>query len=136
MVTRTPPQYDAYFVPPEVDPDEAIALGLKWLLEQPGAPLILLHAKLMIDNNRLRGAAAQRYRLMFEAPRTIGRSRWAGGGILAPWASDDVIRCIDDRLAHRTSAVCIVGWREDDPNHGAWIAARGAVGSRLWSSHR
>lgn len=130
VVRRTPPQYEAFFVPSEVDPDEAIALGVKWLREQPGEPLILLHAKLMIENNSLLEFAAQGYGLPYEAPRTIGRARWAGGSILAPWASDDVLRCIDDRLAFKTSAVCVVGWREDDPNHVAWIAARAALDLR------
>lgn len=130
MVRRAPPQYEAFFVPPEADPDEAIVLGLKWLLQQPGEPLILLHAKNMIDNNRMLGAAALEYSLRFEAPRTIGRVHWNGGGILAPWASDDVLRCIDDRLAFKASAVCVIGWREDDPNHAAWTSARGALDLR------
>jgi hypothetical protein len=54
-------------------------------------------------------------------------SNWSGGAILAPWASADVIRCIDDDLADRVTAVCIIGWRRDDPKHAAWIAARDAL---------
>lgn len=130
MVSRAPPQYEAFFIPPEVDPDEAIVLGLKWLTEQPGEPLILLHAKNMIDSNRLLGAAAHEYGIRFEAPRTIWGASWSRGGILAPWASDDVLRCIDDRLAFNAHAVCVIGWREDDPEHAAWIAARGALDLR------
>jgi hypothetical protein len=119
--------FDAFFVPPEVDADRGVALGLKWLVEQPGERLILLHAKKMIDNNRLLGRAARQYGLRYEAPNTVWNSGWRGGPILAPWASDTVIRCIEDELAHTATAVCIIGWREDDPKHQGWIAARDAI---------
>jgi hypothetical protein len=124
-MVRTP-QYDAFFVPEEVDPDEAIALGIRWLLQQPGEPLILLHAKNMIDNNPLLGAAARRYGIAFEAPGTLWGKGLKTGAVLAAWASDKVLRCIDDRLAFRAQAVCVIGWRPNDPNHAAWISARGA----------
>ncbi len=130
--------YAAYFVPPEVAPDRGIALGIKWLVEQPGDRLILLHGKKMIDNNRLLARAAREYRLQYEAPNTVWKSRWAGGPILAPWASDSVIRSIEDDLAHHATAVCVIGWREDDPNHQSWVAARDAInletGARLGKS--
>ena len=120
--------YDAYFIPPGIGVDRAVALGVKWLADQPGEPLILLHAKSMIDNNRLLGQVARQNRIRWEAPRTISSgNRWAGGAILAPWASEDVIACIDGRLASRASAVCVIGWSPDDPNHKAWVAARNAV---------
>ena len=62
-----------------------------------------------------------------EAPQTIWKGRrWAGGPILAPWASGQVIRCIDDELSHLVTSVCMIGWTSDDPNHMAWIAAREA----------
>jgi hypothetical protein len=119
--------YAAFFVPPGVAPNRGVALGIKWLIEQPGNRLILLHAKKMIDNNRLLGRAAREYHLQHEAPNTVWKSGWRGGPILAPWASDAVIRCIEDDLAHEATAVCIIGWREDDPNHQGWAAAREAV---------
>jgi hypothetical protein len=119
--------YAAFFVPADVDPDRAVALGLRWLAEQPGEPLILLHAKSMIDNNRLLGAAARQYSIRFEPPPTVWRARWSGGAILAPWASNKVIRCVDDELATYAIAVCIIGWRPDDPNHAARVSARDAV---------
>ena len=40
--------YAAYFVPPEVSPDRGIALGLKWLVEQPGDRLIDGAAKRLV----------------------------------------------------------------------------------------
>lgn len=120
--------YDAFFVSPEVDPDRAITLGIEWLLDQPGEPLVLLGAKRMIGNNPMLERAVQAHRIRYEAPRTVRRSgHWPGGAVLAPWASPEVIRCIDDDLAHRVAAVCIIGWRAGDPNHASWIAAREAV---------
>ena len=131
-------RYGAFFILPDIDPDRAIALGIKWLVEQPAGRLILLHAKKMIDNNRQLRRAADEYGIRYEAPRTVARSsNWSGGAILAPWASAGVIRCIDDDLANRVTAVCIIGWRRDDPNHAAWIRARHALdlatGAALWT---
>lgn len=123
-----PVGYNAFYISPEVDPDDAIALGIEWLLEQSGEPLILLHAKKMIENNGLLERAVHGRGIRYEAPQTMGRSgSWTGGSVLAPWASADVIRCIDDDISHRTAAVCIVGWNADDPDHAAWIAARNAI---------
>lgn len=119
--------YEAFFIPPEVDPDEAIRRGLEWLLAQPGDPLILLHGKKMIDNNRLLADAARRHGIQVEAPSSAWKSRWGGGSILAPWASDRVLRSIDDDLASLAAAVCVIGWMSNDPNHLAWVAARGAT---------
>lgn len=125
---RGSPKYQAFFVPDDVDPDEAVTLGLRWLLEQSGEPLILFHRKLMVSNNRLLDGAAKRYRITYEAPGTVRAGAWGGGSILAPWASDEVIRSIDDRLAFKTDAVCIIGWSPG--THDSWIAARGAVDLR------
>jgi hypothetical protein len=119
--------YDAFFLPPEVDPDEAIRIGVDWLLAQPGDPLILLHAKKMIDNNRLLGNAARRHRIQVEAPTSAWKSRWGGGSILAPWTSDKVLRAVDDDLAAKADAVCVIGWRPGDPNHLAWVTVRRAT---------
>jgi len=126
-VNRTVKSYDAFFIPPSVDPDRAVALGINWLVEQPGDPLILLHAKKMVDNNRLLGRAVRKYRITYESPRTIWRGGWSGGPILAPWASTEVLQCIDDQLFGRATAVCVIGWRDPDPNHEAWVASRNAV---------
>lgn len=119
--------YEAFFVDPDVDAGEAVALALRWLVQRPGEPLVLFHAKNMVDNNRLLGAAIRQYGIRYEAPRTVWGGSWSGGAILAPWASDKVLRCIDDELAFKTNAVCVIGWRPDDPNHAAWTASRRAT---------
>jgi hypothetical protein len=127
MRRASPHRYAALFISPEVDPNRAITVGIEWILGQPGEQLILLHAKKMVDNNPLLGRAVRQYRIRYEAPQTIWKGRrWAGGPILAPWASGQVIRCIDDELSHLVTSVCMIGWTSDDPNHMAWIAAREA----------
>lgn len=118
--------YHAFYLPGphQLKTDETVTLGLKWLLAQSGEPLILLHAKKMVRNNRFVDAAAQRYRIPVEAPVTIWKSGfardWDGGTILAPWASDKVLDFIDDDLADKGEAVCVIGWSEGQ--HDIWIA--------------
>jgi hypothetical protein len=123
-------KYGAFFLPgpSEMDPDEAIRLALHWLVSQPGDPLILFHAKKMINNNRLVAEGARRYGIPVEAPRTLRWSDWSGGAIVAPWASDDVLRFIDDDLSGKPKAVCVVGWIPGA--HDRWIAAREAADLR------
>src|SRR5260370_3428144 len=78
--------YAAFFIPIDVDPDRAIEIGVSWLTEQPGEPLILLHAKKMIDNNRLLGRLAHQHRIRYEAPQTIRTSSpWSDAAILPAW---------------------------------------------------
>lgn len=122
-------KYEAFFLPgpEEMDPDEAIGTGLAWLLNQPGTPPLLFHRKKMVGNNTIAEEAARRHRIAVEAPQTVLQAHWPGGSILAPWASDDVLRRIDDDLVHSTAAVCVIGWM---PGHATWIAARGAVDLR------
>jgi hypothetical protein len=38
-----------------------------------------------------------------------------------------VISCIEDDIGYRVTAVCISGWRHDDQNHAAWVAACNAL---------
>jgi hypothetical protein len=119
------PDYDAFYTPAGANADEADRAALAWLLKQPGEPLILFHAKKMIRNNGLIQATATRHKIPVEAPGTVHRSGWGNGAILAPWASDGVLRCIDDDLSGRTSAVCVIGWMPGE--HDSWIAARQAT---------
>lgn len=47
-------RYEAFWLPGshELPIDEAVRMGLSWLYSQPGTPLIALHAKRMVSNNR------------------------------------------------------------------------------------
>ncbi len=124
MFERTP-DLDVVYVPWRgVDPDDAVRIGAAWLQQQPGAPLVLLHAKKMYGNNELlprltAGAAV-------EKPATVWRSGWRGGPVLAPWPSEDVLAALSDTLAQRTTAVCVIEWGDFDYQE-AWLAAHGAV---------
>lgn len=44
--------------------------------------------------------------------------------ILAPWANERALTGIDDQLANKVNAVCVIGWVEG--KHDTWIAGRGA----------
>jgi hypothetical protein len=124
MFERTP-DLDVVYVPWRgVDPDDAVRIGAAWLQQQPGAPLVLLHAKKMYGNNELlprltAGAAV-------EKPATVWRSGWRGGPVLAPWPSEVVLAALSDTLAQRTTAVCVIEWGDFDYQE-AWLAAHGAV---------
>src|SRR5260370_31873135 len=125
IMMRRSHAYAAFFIPIDVDPDRAIEIGVSWLTEQPGEPLILLHAKKMIDNNRLLGRLAHQHGIRYEAPQTIRTSSpWSGGAILAALASPDVIPCIDHDLAYRLSAVFLHRSPLNRTKHPAWTPAR------------
>ena len=130
MSVALPPSYEAFYLPgpADLDTNEAVKVGLAWLRRQPGQPLILLHAKRMVGNNRTLAEAVHRYRIPVEAPRTVWDHPWSGGSILAPWASDRVLRCIDDDLRDRAMAVCVIGTLPG--RHDLWIAAHRAADLR------
>lgn len=124
-----PPQYQAFFLPgPEegLTRDEALALGIQWLLRQPGTPLIVLHAKKMATHAQLLVAVARRVQVV--SPNDASIWQWPGGAVLAPWASPRVLRCIDDELAGRVAAVCVIGWVKGE--HETWRRGHRAVDLR------
>jgi hypothetical protein len=125
MFERTP-SYDAYFLPgPEdLSTDEALKLGLTWLLNQPGEPLIVLARKGNVSNNRLLEATVKKCRIKYTAPPRVYDSSWAGGAILVPWAGEKTLLAIDEDLAHKAKAVCVIGWARG--THDTWIAGHGA----------
>jgi hypothetical protein len=123
---ETPPEYPAFYVPAEHDRDDAIRLGVKWLLSaQGGPPLVLFHAKKMVSNNRLLEAAITQYRIPYTAPVALWRDGWRGGPVLAPWAPTKVLTTLDDEMSDRLTGVCVLGWTPGA--HDTWIRAHHAV---------
>lgn len=124
MFDKTP-GYRAWFLPgpPELDDDEALRLALAWLVEQPGTPLLALHAKKMTANN-LHLQAAERSGITVVAPPRMWVPGWKGGAVLAPWASRRVLDGIDDDLGAAVAAVCVIQGSATD--HTEWRAARQA----------
>lgn len=118
--------YEAFYLPgPHALPtDQALALGLKWLLAEAGSPLIVLSAKKVVRNNPLLESAVAQYRLPVVAPPYLWDANWSGGSILAPWASERALTGIADQLANRVNAVCVIGWVEG--GHDTWITGTGA----------
>jgi hypothetical protein len=107
-----------------LDPDDAVRLAARWLAQQPGQKLVLLHAKKMYTNNsllpRLTNGA------FVEKPDSVWRSGWRGGSVLAPWPSEEVLGALSDRLARMITSVCVIEWGED-PAVQAWLEAYQAM---------
>lgn len=118
--------YKAFFLPgPSGMPtDEALLLGLRWLLGQPGEPLIVLARKGNVTNNRLLAETVRKYDIRYTAPPRVSEPQWTGGSILVPWAGEKALLDIDEFLADRSAAVCVIGWAEG--SHDSWIAGHGA----------
>lgn len=119
------PGYEAFFVPFSVGTDDAVDLGVTWLRQQSGTGLIALHAKKMLTNNRRLAAAVSRYRWDVVSPPRLWQSSWSGGAVLAPWASERVLTGIDEDLAIKATAVCVLSGSADADR--IWRSARQAI---------
>jgi hypothetical protein len=126
MFERTTNKYDAYFLPGPagIPTDEALTFGLRWLLSQPGEPLIVLARKANVSNNRLLETAVKKHRIKYTAPPRVYEPRWNGGSILVPWAGEKTLLEIDEYLADQADAVCVIGWAEG--SHDTWVAGHNA----------
>ncbi len=124
MFERTP-DYAAFYTPDHAETDEANRAAVEWLLAQPGEPILLFNTKGSVRNSPFIHNAAIQNAIACESPKTVHGSNWTRGAILAPWASDEVVRCIDDELSGRATAVCVIGWMPG--KHDSWIAARQAT---------
>jgi hypothetical protein len=118
--------YDAYFLPGlrDLDPDEALTIGLRWLLAQPGEPLVVLSRKGNLSNNRILEQTVKRHGITVVAPPRVHGSRWGGGSILVVWAGERALLDVDGYLAQHANAVCVIGWA--DGEHDTWIAGHDA----------
>lgn len=119
--------FDAYFLPgPEedLDVDTGIKLGLRWLLDQPGQPLIVLNKKIVLRNNKVLSTIVDQARIPVVAPPHVHQPSWSSGAVLAPWASERTLLAIDDDLGHQATAVCAIGWAAGSLS--PWIAGHGA----------
>lgn len=117
--------YDAFYLPgPEegVRVDTGLALGLQWLLAQPGTPLVV-QAKGVIQRNTILSDAVKRYRIAVAAPPHLASTDWPGGAVLAPWVQERVRLAIDDELTS-AAAVCVIGWAKGELS--TWISGHGA----------
>lgn len=118
--------YEAFFLPgPSGMPtEEALSVGLRWLLSQPGEPLVVLARKGNLSNNRFLERTVRTCGIKFTSPPRVYDPPWSGGSILVPWAGEKALLQIDEHLADRTEAVCVIGWAAG--SHDSWIAGHGA----------
>ena len=125
MFERTT-SYEAFFLPGPagLPADEALRLGLRWLLQQQGQPLIVLARKGNVSNNRLLEQTVKQARIPVAAPPRVYETQWDGGSILVPWAGERALLDIDEYLADKAQAVCVIGWAQG--SHDTWVAAHRA----------
>jgi hypothetical protein len=124
------PTYRAFYLPSSDEnlaANDALSLGLRWLLSQPGSPLIVLSYKKVLKNNRLLESSVAQHRIPVAAPPDMYMPDWKGGAVLAVWASDKAMAGIDD-LMSPVDAVCVIDWSAGQ--HATWIAGHGAVDLR------
>lgn len=116
--TEGTPSYAAFYLPgPEDLPtQQALALGLQWLLRQPGQPLVVLSSRSLLKNNRLLSDAVQEFEVTVALPRLCDTS-WSGGSLLF-WASAHALLDIDAQLTGIQAMCVIVTSRHME---GAWI---------------
>lgn len=121
-----PHTFDAYFLPGPaegLDLDTGLRLGLRWLLDQPGRPLIVLNKKSMVSNNRLLATTAKAAAIPVVALPQLYDHSWSGGAVLAPWVNEKTLLGIDEDL-HAATAVCVIG--HSTGSHSAWLTGHGA----------
>lgn len=119
-----PLSYDSFYLPGDMDFDQALRLGFAWLLEQPGTPLVVLSAKKMVNNNNILADLVRRHRVEVVAPPRVFQSSWRGGPVLAPLVNERALLAVDDDLGDRVTAMCVIEWLPGD--HATWIAGHGA----------
>lgn len=119
------PGFSVVYVPWEgVDPDDAVRVGARWLVGQPGNPLVLMAAKKAYGNNPLLPRLTAGARV--EQPQTAWKAGWGGGPVLAPWPSERVLASLSGDLAFRVTAVCVIEWGAKE-FVSAWLAAHNAT---------
>jgi hypothetical protein len=118
--------FEAFWIPglnTEMDPDEALAIGYKWLDETDfaGKKAIVLNAASMLGNRPMLARATGRYRIV--SPRTKNRPYGSGNAILAVWPTFDTL-AFAEGLAHN-GGVCLIPNSLDDMS--VWVSRTQAV---------
>jgi hypothetical protein len=124
-MTKTP-SYEAAWAPGlghDVDPDESLALGFRWLAaaerEHGGAGVIVMYAKQMVGNSPLLAQAATRWDVVSpRSKRPRGR-----GPVLSIWPPNDRVLEFAENLAFG-AALCVIPGRLLDIT--PWVRRTGA----------
>ena len=114
-----------YFVPHVEGAEQSARLGARWLAQHrgQGIPFILVPSNGHVSNNDVIRELVEGG-VRWGIPRNFPPVDWAGGPVLAPWASDKVIECVG-RWSERITSVCVLKWLEED--HQDWLTAHEAV---------
>lgn len=119
-----PLTYDAFYLPGDMDFDQALRLGFQWLMAQPGTPLVVLSAKKMVNNNNVLADLVRRNRVEVVAPPRVFQTGWRGGAVLGPLVGERALLAVDEDLGNRVKAMCVIEWLPGD--HATWIAGHNA----------
>jgi len=119
-----PLTYEAFYLPGDVNFDQALRLGFEWVLAQPGTPLVVLSAKKMVNNNNVLAELVRRNRVEVVAPPRVFQTAWRGGAVLGPLVSERALLAVDEDLGNRVKAMCVIEWLPGD--HATWISGHNA----------
>ncbi|WP_331737096.1 hypothetical protein OG426_56135 (plasmid) [Streptomyces canus] len=113
------------FVPFEdLYPDGAFRAGVQWLGDQEGSPLLLLDQLSVYNQNRVWQERARD--ITVASLRTLSRSEWQGGPVVAAWPSEDLLQRVSRELSFgRATAVCVLMYG-DAAYQDAWLQANNA----------
>lgn len=118
-----PDRYEAFWIPgpDELDRDEGLHLGYRWLETAPyrGERVVVLYAKKMVNNRRTL-AEASRYHVV--SPRARDIPYTSAGPVLAIWPNADTLELAQELALD--SALCVIPYRHDIT---WWITRTGAV---------
>jgi hypothetical protein len=84
--------YQAFYLPGPGDlpSQQALTIGIRWLLRQPGRPLLLLSTKSVLTNHLLLADAVGKSEVTVSAGACPSVTDWSGGSILF-WASEQAL---------------------------------------------
>lgn len=104
---------------------QAARLGAAWLAEHQheGTPFILIPTKRAASGNNVIEDLIKA-KVPWGIPRNFPPTRWPGGPVLAPWATDKVIERIAER-SERVTSLCVLKWLEHENQD--WLKARQAI---------
>lgn len=104
--------------------EQGADIATAWLKAQPGDPLLLLHAKKALDNNKFLKHGARGVRV--EGATTLANSGWRGGPLLVAWPSNEVVGHVQDR-SRQITALCILLSYVTNNEIKGWLREIGAI---------
>ncbi|MBF4163548.1 hypothetical protein [Nocardioides acrostichi] len=121
-MSRHTASFDAYYLPTHASMDDhaALHLGLDWLKQQPGKPLIMLSVASQVRNSRELEDASNWAAVL--TPRTRGLPASQAGAALVAWAHEPSLAAV--ARIRGLESVCAFGLSSDEMT--TWIGGHAA----------